>query len=54
MKNYILYILKSKLNLNVCGNNIERFIKRLKNNDIEILNIVKISDNEVNIKIYKT
>lgn len=52
MKNSILFILKSKLNLNVKGNNIERFIKRLKNNNIELLNIYYISKNEINIKIY--
>ena len=39
MKNYFLFILKSKLNLKIKGNNIERIIKRLKNNNIEILNI---------------
>lgn len=53
MKNNILYLLKSKLNINIKGNNIERFIKRLKNNNIEILNIVYISKDEINIKIYK-
>ncbi len=53
MKNSILFILKSKLNLNVKGNNIERFIKRLKNNNIELLNIYYISKNEINIKIYE-
>ena len=53
MKNNILYILKSKLNINIKGNNIERFIKRLKNNNIDILNIKYISKEEINIKIYK-
>lgn len=53
LKNYIFFILKSKLNLNIKGNNVERFIKRLKSNDVEILNITYISKNEINIKIYK-
>lgn len=53
LKNYILYALKSKVNINVKGNNIERFIRRLKSNNIEILNITYISKNEINIKIYE-
>ena len=53
MKNNVLYFIESKLNVNIKGPNIERFIKRLKNNNIEILNITYISKNEINIKIYK-
>lgn len=53
MKNYLFFIIKSKVNINVKGNNIERFIKRLKNNNIEILNITYISRDEINVKIYK-
>lgn len=53
MKNSVLYLIESKLNINIKGHNIERFIKRLKNNNIEILNIVYISKDEINIKIYK-
>ena len=53
MKNNVLYLIKSKLNINIKGHNIERFIKRLKNNNIEILNIKHISNEEINIKIYK-
>ena len=53
MKNNVLYLIESKLNLNIKGHNIERFIKRLKNNNIEILNIIYISKDEINIKIYK-
>ncbi|MBQ9071756.1 MAG: sporulation protein YqfD [Bacilli bacterium] len=53
MKNYIFYLLESKLSLNIKGNNVERFIKRLKSNNIEILNIKYISKNEINIKVYK-
>ena len=54
MKNYILFLLKSKLNVNIKGPNIEKFIKRLKNNNIEILNINYVSKNEINIKIYES
>ena len=54
MKNNILFLIKSKLNLNIKGPNIERFIKRIKNNNIDILNITYISKDEVNIKIYKS
>ena len=54
MKNYILFLLKSKVNINIKGSNIEKFIKRLKNNNIEILNINYISKDEINIKIYKS
>jgi similar to stage IV sporulation protein len=53
VKNNLLFLIKSKLNLNIKGPNIERFIKRLKNNNIEILNITHINTDEVNIKIYK-
>ena len=53
MKNNVLYLMKSKLNINVKGHNIERFIKKLKTNNIEILNIKYISNDEINIKIYK-
>ena len=53
MKNSVLYLIESKLNINIKGHNIERFIKRLKNNNIEILNIIYLSKDEINIKIYK-
>lgn len=53
MKNYVLFLFRSKLNLNIRGNNVERFIKRLKNNNIEILNITYLSKDEINIRIYK-
>ena len=52
MKNYIGYLLKSKITLNVKGRNIERFIKRLKNNNIEILKIKNILNDEIIVKIY--
>ena len=53
MKNYIFFLLKNKIYINVTGNNIERFIKRLKNNNIDLINIKHISYNSVNILIYK-
>lgn len=53
MKNNVLFLIKSKISLNIKGNNIERFIKRLKNNNIEILKIKYLSKDEINIKIYK-
>ena len=53
MKNNILYKLQSKIKVSVKGHNIERFIKRLKNNNIELLNIKYIDNNEVIILIYK-
>ncbi len=53
MKNYVLYLIKSKIDIRVKGNNIERFIKRLKSNNIEILNIKYINKCEIIIKIYK-
>lgn len=43
----------SKIKLNIKGKNIERFIKRLFSNKIEILNMSYVSYNEVNIIIYK-
>ena len=43
----------SKIKLNVKGKNIERFIKRLKSNNINLLKIEYIKYNEINIIIYK-
>ncbi len=43
----------SKIKLNVKGKNIERFIKRLKTNNIDLLKIEYIKYNEINIIIYK-
>ena len=53
MKNSVLYLMESKLNINIKGHNIERFLKRLKNNNIDVLNIIYISKDEINVKIYK-
>lgn len=43
----------SRIKLNIKGKNIERFIKRLVTNKIEILKMNYINYNEVNIMIYK-
>ena len=43
----------SKIKLNVKGKNVERFIKRLKSNNIDLLKIEYIKYNEINIIIYK-
>lgn len=53
MKNNIIYKYKSKVKIKVVGKNIERFIKRLKSNHIELLKIEYIKYNEINILIYK-
>ena len=45
--------LTSKISLNICGRNINRFIKKLKNNKIDILKIKYKNKNEANIIIYK-
>lgn len=52
MKNKIVYILKSKIKLKITGKNINRFILRLNNNNIDILNCNSINKNETNITIY--
>ena len=46
--------MKNKLRLNIKGSNINRFIIRLKNNKIDILDIDYIREDEINIKIYKS
>ena len=53
MKNNFFIKSKSKIKLNIKGKNIERFIKRLISNKIEILKVNYIKYNEVNIIIYK-
>ena len=45
--------LVSKISLEVSGKNINRFIKKLKINKIEILKIKYKNKNEANITIYK-
>lgn len=46
--------MKSKVCLNIKGKNIIKFIKRLNNNKIELLDIKYIKNDMVNIKIYKS
>ena len=53
MKNSLLYKIESKVIICVKGNNIERFIHRLVNNNIELLEIKQIKYNEVHIAIYE-
>ena len=53
IKNYLVFALKSKIKLIIKGNNIERFIKRLKSNDVDILSMKRVSRNEISIKVYK-
>lgn len=53
MKNGIFYRLHSKVRISVTGKNIERFLKRLANKNIELYEITYISYNEVSIVIKK-
>lgn len=49
----MIELLQSKISLNIKGKNINRFIKKLRNNKIEILKIKYKNKNEANIIIYK-
>ncbi len=53
MKNGFFGKMTSKVKLNIKGKNIERFIKRLRSNQIDLLNITYLNYHEVNIVIYK-
>ena len=53
MKNSFINRFKSKIKLNIKGKNIERFIRRLIKNNIEIISLEKLKYNEINIIIYK-
>ena len=53
MKNSFINRFKSKKKINIKGKNIERFIKRLIKNNIEIISLEKIKYDEINIIIYK-
>ena len=53
MKNYLLYLIKSKIILKVQGKNISNFIKKVRNNNIDILNIKYLND-YILITIYKS
>ena len=48
-----MYKLVSKISLNIKGKNINRFIKKLNNNKIEILSLKYKSKDEADIIIYK-
>ena len=49
MKNNLINKLQNKIKLNIKGKNIERFIKRLKTNQIDLLKIEYLKYNEINI-----
>lgn len=53
MKNKIFFKAKSKMKLNIKGKNIERFIKRIITNHIEILKVEPVNRTEINLVIYK-
>lgn len=53
MKNSVFYSIKSKIIIHVKGYNLERFIHRLVNNNIELLNIKYTKYDEINITVYK-
>ncbi len=53
MKNSLITKLQNKVKLNIKGKNIERFIKRLKTNQINLLKIEYLKYNEINIIIYQ-
>ena len=49
----MIELFESKISLNIKGKNINRFIKKLRNNKIDILKIKYKNKNEANIIIYK-
>ena len=53
MKNSFINRFKSKKKLNIKGKNIERFIRRLIKNKIEIISLERVKYDEINIIIYK-
>ncbi len=53
MKNSFIYKLKTTIEIKVTGKNIERFIRKLIKEKIELLNIDYIKYNEIIIQIYK-
>ncbi len=52
MKNYLKFLISSKILVKVSGNNVNRFIKRLKNNNIDLISVSCIEDSLAYIKIY--
>ena len=53
IKNGFFKKMTNRVKLNIKGKNIERFIKRLRANGIDLLNITYLNYHEVNIVIYK-
>lgn len=53
MKNSFFRIFKSKIKINVKGKNIERFIRRIIKNKIEIISLERLKYNEIDIIIFK-
>ena len=49
----MIELFQNKISLNIKGKNINRFIKKLRNNKIDILKIKYKNKNEANIIIYK-
>ena len=54
MKNNFFLFFKSKIKINIKGRKIERFIKRLADNKINIYNMEMLNRNEANIVILKS
>lgn len=52
MKNYLKFLISSKILVKISGNNVNRFIKRLKNNNIDLISVSCIEDSLAYIKIY--
>lgn len=52
MKNKLFYYMKNKVNLKITGKNINRFLTRLNNNNIEILKCNHINETTIKITIY--
>lgn len=52
MKNYLKFLISSKILVKVSGNNVNRLIKRLKNNNIDLISVSCIEDSLAYIKIY--
>ncbi|MDD4282612.1 MAG: sporulation protein YqfD [Bacilli bacterium] len=51
MKNSFIFLFENKFVVNIKGKNINRFLKRLISNKIDLLDVKYINRNEVNIKI---
>lgn len=53
MKNQFIYKFRSKIEIEVVGKNIERFIHKLAHRHVDLLEIKYLRNNNVRIKIYK-